>query len=357
MPRKPDAWLYQAAKRKAIDRLRRVATQHAKANSLTYQTELAHMDDDEDINIHTVPDERLRLIFTCCHPALPAPAHTALTLKTICGLSTAQIASAYLVTETSMVQRIVRAKRKIKQAGIPFVLPGPDLWPERWASVLAVIYLIFNEGYSRLTAQIDLCVEAIRLGRVLVKLLPQEPEAADLLALMLLSHARRPARMAKQDVYIAMEHQDRSLWYKNEIYEAQDLLVKTLSKGKLGPYQIQAAISAVHCQAENFADTDWHEISALYERLYTYEPTPVVLLNASVALSYAQNPAVGLASLQLISQGGNLKNYQPYYAAWANMLKRDGQYKRARQAYVKAISLSTSPQETSFLSNQMARMD
>ncbi len=354
VPKNPENWLFQVAKRKAIDRLRRVATQHAKAPDVTYQLQMQEaMKDDIDIRENqSVPDERLSLIFTCCHPALPAPAHTALTLKTVCGLSTAQIASAFLISETAMAQRIVRAKNKIKKAGIPFTLPDPSLWPERWKSVLAVVYLIFNEGYSALHSKnkdVDLCEEAIRLGRILARLLPKEPEATGLLALMLLSHARRPARQAESDIFIALKEQDRTLWDKNKIKEGQALLIKALTQGKPGPYQIQAAICAVHCQAENFEKTDWSEITALYERLYAYEPSPVVLLNASVALSYFQSPKAGLASLSLIAQNTSMQSYQPYHAARADMLLRNGQIKLAKQAYRKALTLTVDEAGRNFL--------
>lgn len=359
VPRNPEGWLYQTAKRKAIGRYRRRVTRREKSEALAYETHLNNMADDNEINIdenQSVPDERLRLIFTCCHPAVPTLAHTALTLRTVCGLSTAQIASAYLVSETAMAQRIVRAKNKIKKAGIPFTVPGADLWPERWKSVLGVIYLIFNEGYSSLQADVDLCGEAIRLGRVLVKLLPDETEAAGILALMLLTHARRPARFANPDIYISLEDQNRELWEQDKIIEGQNLLLKTLVKGRPQAYQIQAAISAVHCQAANFADTDWDEITALYERLYAYEPTPVVLLNASVALSFASSAAAGLASLELLAQNALLDNYQPYHAARADMLQRDGQFGKAKLSYEQAIALSSSKAEQAYLTGKMTNM-
>ena len=361
VPRNPEGWLYQTAKRKAIDSFRRRATRHDKSEALAYQTYLNTIVDENEIDMaidenQSVPDERLRLIFTCCHPALPPLAHTALTLKTVCGLSTPQIASAYLVTETAMAQRIVRAKNKIKKAAIPFSVPDADLWPERWKSVLGVIYLIFNEGYSALGDGVDLCGEAIRLGRLLVKLLPDETEAGGLLALMLLTQARRPARLADPDIYISLEGQNRDLWEKDKIVEGQNLLLKTLSKGHPQAYQIQAAISAVHCQATTFADTDWDEITALYERLYAYEPTPVVLLNASVALSFASSAAAGLASLQLLAQNTQLDNYQPYHAARADMLRRDGQYGKAKLSYEKAIALSASKAEQKYLTGKLMNM-
>ncbi|MCF6221596.1 MAG: hypothetical protein L3J65_10835 [Robiginitomaculum sp.] len=363
VPHDPKGWLYQTAKRKAIDRYRRRTTRRDKSGALAYQTHLNIMTDDDIINgeidaEQNLPDERLGLIFACCHPALPALAHTALTLKTVCGLSTPQIAAAFLVSETTMAQRIVRAKNKIKKAGIPFVVPDAGLWTERWKSVLGVVYLIFNAGYSSLDQDkdVDLCAEAIRLGRILVKLLPDEAEAAGLLALMLLTHARRPARLASPDIYISLEEQNRNLWDKGKISEGQDLLLKTLTKGRPDVYQIQAAISAVHCQAASFVDTDWQEITVLYERLYAYEPTPIVLLNASVALSFAQGPAAGLASLEPVSQNAKLDNYQPYHAARADMLRRDGRFVDAQKSYKQAIALSRSATEQEYLAVKMASM-
>ena len=359
VPRNPAGWLYQTAKRKAIDRYRRRTTRREKSAALAYQTQLNVMTDDSEIDdAQDVPDARLGLIFACCHPALPCNAHTALTLRTVCGLSTAQIASAFLVAETAMAQRIVRAKNKIKKAGIPFSVPGAELWPTRWTSVLGVIYLIFNAGYSSLhqKADVDLCLEAIRLGRILVQLRPDEAEAAGLLALMLLTHARRPARLAEPDKYISLEEQNRDLWDKEKIAEGQNLLLKTLAKGRPQAYQIQAAISAVHCQADSFAATDWREITALYERLYAYEPTPVVLVNASIAVSFDSSPGAGLASLELAGEGGDLEAYQPYHAARADMLRRDGQYIKAKKAYQKAISLSRSPAEQEYLAHKMAQL-
>jgi len=360
IPHNPQGWLYQTAKRKAVDRYRRRATRHAKAGDLTHHTVLTNMSNESDEQSeHSVPDERLGLIFACCHPAVPAPAHTALTLRTVCGLSTAQIAAAYLVPKNTMAQRIVRAKNKIKQAGIPFTIPAPDVWPQRFQSVLSVIYLIFNAGYSNLAPDkqaADLCAQAIHLGRVLAKLLPGDTEAGGLLALMLLSQARRPARLANPEIHISLEDQDRTLWDKASIIEGQNLLLKTLAKGKPGSTQIQAAISAVHCQAATFQDTDWPEIAALYERLYAYEPTPVILLNASIALSFAQSPAAGLASLEALAQSKTMTNYQLYHAARADMLRRNGQYEQAKTAYEQAHALSQSPQEKTFLQNRIKNL-
>ena len=368
VPHHPKAWLYQTAKRKAIDRYRRRVTRHEKSGVLAYQTHLETAVDDDHINgeidaKHNVPDERLGLIFACCHPALPTLAHTALTLKTVCGLSSGQIASAYLVPETTMTQRIVRAKNKIKKAGIPFEIPCADLWPQRWASVLSVIYLIFNAGYSALPSAdgeqegvVDLCAEALRLGYLLVDLLPEETEASGLLALMLLNRARQPARLANPDIYISLQDQDRKLWKQDEIIRGQKLLLQTLSKGRPGFYQVQAAISAVHCEAASFAETDWQEITALYERLYAYEPTPVVMLNASVALSFAESPAAGLASLELVGESKQMQNYQPYYAARADMLRRDGQLALAKAAYQQAYDLSGSRQEKRYLAELMTAL-
>ena len=360
IPHNPQGWLFQTAKRKAIDRFRRQSTRRTKAGELTQQAELAQaIYENPEPENQAIPDERLRLIFTCCHPAVPEVAHTALTLKTICGLSTEQISAAYLVPKSTVAQRIVRAKNKIKQARIPFTIPGPDLWPQRLQSVLSVIYLIFNAGYSNLTPDkqaADLCAQAIHLGRILAKLLPQETEVGGLLSLMLLNHARRPARIANPEIYISLEDQNRTLWDNASIIAGQNLLLKTLTQGKPGSYQIQAAISAVHCQAATFADTDWPEITALYERLYAYEPTPVVLLNASVALSFGQSPAAGLASLAPITQDGTLDSYQPYHAAYADMLRRDGQHQHAKQAYQRAHDLSASSQEQRYLKNRMVKL-
>ncbi|HHL43919.1 MAG TPA: RNA polymerase sigma factor [Hellea balneolensis] len=358
IPSNPQGWLYQTARRKAVDMLRRRKTHQTKSRDITHFLQQMQIDE-EETDWEDLPDERLALIFICCHPALPENAHTALTLKTVCGLTTKQIASAYLISETSMAQRIVRAKRKIKTAGIPFHIPASSLWPERLGSVLSVVYLIFNEGYTNLQSRprsLELCHEAIRLGKLLTRLLPEEAEVQGLLALMLFAHSRHEARLENPEYFTPLGQQNRKLWQQDMIEDAEKILLKALAKGTPGPYQIQAAINGVHCKARQFTDTDWGEICLLYERLYAYEPTSVVMLNASVALSYWQSPAVGLASLEFIKQGGHLNSYQPYYAARADMLRRAGKIDKARIAFDKAIELSNSKAERTYLRQQLSTL-
>lgn len=362
IPVNPVAWVITVAKRKAIDMIRRDSN-FAKKRELLQAVENESTEmviDEETIFDEEIPDERLRLIFTCCHPSLSESARIALTLKTLCGLSTLQIANAFLVKEKAIAQRLVRAKKKIKLAGIPYAVPLQDQWDERMASVMTVIYLIFNEGYHSVSdekiLQVDLCLEGMQIGAVLVKLLPAESEAMGLLALMYLHYARFPARLDKQGASASLREQDRGLWLKDYIIAGDKHLKAALMKGKLGAYQIQAAISAVHTHALNFEQTDWQQITLLYEKLYQYKPSPVVELNAAVALSFAQNPEAGLVALESIENGSKLMNYQPYYAAKADMLRRADKDKEARKNYSKAIKLTKNQADKAWLQRQLASL-
>jgi RNA polymerase sigma-70 factor (ECF subfamily) len=306
MPVRPRAWLLRAARNKAIDHFRRAANFKVKQSELAILAALERQAEPEEMNEatqNTIADDRLRLIFTCCHPALAEPARIALTLRTIAGLTTAEIARAFLVPESTMAQRLVRAKRKIKAANIPYRVPPPDLWPERLNSVLAVIYLVFNEGYAATSGgeplRAALCEEAIRLGRILLDLAPEEAEALGLLALMLLHDSRRPARTDRAGDLVTLERQDRGLWNKDRIERGRGLLRQATERGPAGPYQIQAAISAVHAAAADHDGTDWREITLLYGRLNELHPSPVIALNGAVALSFAEGAEAGLAAMRI----------------------------------------------------------
>ena len=356
VPDHPRAWLLQTARRKAIDLLRRGARFTAKQEELARLAALEAPADEGDTEA-TVVDERLSLIFTCCHPALGDEARVALTLRALGGLTTTEISGAFLVPETTMAQRLVRAKRKIKAANIPYRVPPPHLWPERLASVLAVVYFIFNEGHSatsgpRLT-RADLCGEAIRLGRVLVDLAPHEPEAAGLLALMLLHDARRPARTDDDGRFVPLEHQDRDLWDRERIAVGDRILRAALAMRKPGPYQLQAAISAVHAGASSHADTDWQQIVGLYRKLYELQPSVVVRLNEIVALSFAEGAEVALAALAELENAEVLQRYQPYHAARADLLRRAGRTEEAAAAYHRAIELTGNATERVFLESRL----
>jgi len=357
IPRSSAAWLLQTARRKAIDRLRRQA--NFKSKQVEYQA-LLELDRHDACNeaAQDIPDERLALIFTCCHPALDEKSRTALTLHTLGGLSTRDIASAFLDSENAMAQRLVRAKRKIKNAAIPFHVPDPAQWDERLNTVLGVLYLIFNEGYfsSRGESQIrvDLSGEAIRLARILHKLRPQEPETDGLLALLLLHDARRPARFNNNGEMIALQDQDRALWHRDQIDEGLKLLDRALAKKQPGPYQIQAAISALHAQANDHSSTNWHEIVLLYDQLYQRQPTPVIRLNQCVALSFACSAQKALQHLVKLEPA--LKSYQPFFATKADLLARIGDSKNAEVAYLKAIDLSQEPQTRMFLERRLGAM-
>ncbi len=297
------------------------------------------------------------MIFTCCHPALDKQSCVALTLRAVGGLETREIARAFLVEEPTMAQRLTRAKRKIKDAGIPYRIPPPELWPERLEAVLSVVYFIFNEGYlassGKRLMRADLCAEAIHLGRVLAQLAPKETEAAGLLALMLLHDSRRDARLDGNGTLVPLEQQNRALWDRAKIAEGEKILRETLSKGSIGPYQIQAAVSALHANASDWDATDWPQIAHLYRILYQAQPSAVVRLNEAIALSMAQGPKAGLAILAELEEDGLLQNYQPFFAAKADLLRRQGQAAEATEAYRVAIEKSAHPAERAFLAARL----
>jgi RNA polymerase sigma-70 factor (ECF subfamily) len=342
VPRKPGAWLTTTARNRAIDWMRREAVGAAKLR------EVAAMENDEPA--YDVPDDRLRLMFTCCHPALAMEARVALTLRTLAGLSTADIGRAFLVPEATMSKRLTRAKQKIQYAGIPYRVPPAHLLPERTPAVLAVLYLLFNEGYS--DVRTSLSDEAIRLARLLTQLMPDEPEAAGLLALMLLHDSRRETRVSADGVLVTLEDQDRTRWDHAQITEGEQLLDATLRRGSPGPYQVQAAIAACHATARTAADTDWPQIAALYGQL---QQTPVVALNRAVAIGMADGSAVGLILVDELA-AGPLAGYHLLPATRADFLRRLGRATEAADAYREALELAATEPERRYLSNRLAEV-
>lgn len=356
LPNVPAAWLITTARRKAIDRIRKDARFAAREAELSHLMDLANADAVDDAP-HAIPDKRLEMIFTCCHPALDQKTQVALTLRTLGGLNTDQIAAAFLDKPTTMAQRLVRAKQKIAGARIPYEIPEQAELPARIAAVLAVVYLIFNQGYSALNAQSEsLTREAIRLGRILSHLLPEEPEVMGLLALMLMHDARHDSRRDPKGELVPLEAQNRKRWDRSQIAEGDALLRKCLPRAAVGPYQLQAAISGIHTSSPSWEETDWAQITALYALLYKIQPTAVVQVNHAVAVSYAHSAAEGLTLLAPLESTQNFARYQPYHVACAALYARNGDLDRARQCYATAISLTDDPAERRFLERRRAKI-
>ena len=367
LPDKPRPWLISTARFKAIDAMRRRARFDGAQRDL-----VAHMESrvndapsgNEEIEDEEIEDDRLRLIFTCCHPALPPEGQVALTLREICGLTTEEIARAFLVTPATLAQRIVRAKAKIRETPIPYEVPTLQELPERLDAVLQVIYLVFNEGYSAAAGaevtRAELTGEAIRLGRLLTELQPEpevpKPEIMGLLALMLLQESRRAARTSPAGELILLENQDRSLWNREQIAEGVALLQKAMKSRRFGPYTLQAAIAAVHAEAKSVAATDWRQIVALYDRLVRIQPSPVVQLNRAVAIAMRDGPEAGLTHIDAVLEHGELANYYLAHSARADMYRRLGRTAEARSSYEKALALTQQEPERQFLQERIRQL-
>jgi RNA polymerase sigma-70 factor (ECF subfamily) len=377
IPAKPRPWLISTARFKAIDSMRRRARFDGAERDLVAHMESRVNDEPSrtgEIGDEEIEDDRLRLIFTCCHPALPPEGQVALTLREICGLTTEEIARAFLVTPATLAQRIVRAKAKIRETSIPYEVPTPQELPERLHAVLQVIYLVFNEGYSAAAGaevtRAELTGEAIRLGRLLTELQPEpevpkpeipnpdvpEPEILGLLALMLLQESRRAARTSPAGELILLENQDRSLWHRPHIEEGRALLEKALKSRRFGPYTLQAAIAAVHAEAESVAATDWRQIVAIYDQLVRIQPSPVVHLNRAVAIAMRDGPEAGLKQIDAVLAHGELANYYLAHSARADMYRRLGRTAEARSAYEKALALTQQEPERQFLQERIRQL-
>jgi RNA polymerase sigma-70 factor, ECF subfamily len=359
-PNTPGAWLTTVAHRKVVDAIRRDKTRTDKQDEIAFESTrlqpFAELEESVDY-----PDDRLRLIFTCCHPSLVREAQVALTLRTLGGLTTTEIAHAFLVPEATLAQRLVRAKQKIRLAGIPYEVPSLEIIGERLAAVLAVIYLIFNEGYAASAGKSlirnDLCAEAIRLGRVLCELLPNEPENRGLLALMLLQDSRRDARVNDQGELVTLEEQDRSRWDAAEIEEGVQLVQAALSLRRVGSYQLQAAIAAVHAEARHADDTDWPQIVALYGELMRITSSPVVALNYAAAVAMSEGAERGLRLLEEAGADGTLENYYLFHASRADLLRRLHRFDEAANSYTTALSLTTNEVEQKYIQRRLKELE
>jgi len=367
-PNNPGAWLTRVAHRKLLDMLRREKTKSDKQRDLEYETQrLADMQGGDDIrspaqveDTVNYEDDRLRLIFTCCHPSLSQEAQVALTLRTLGGLATADIARAFLLPETTLAQRLVRAKHKIRIACIPYQVPALELLPQRLASVQAVIYLIFNEGYSATSGDSlirkDLCTEAIRLGRLLCRLVPEDPENLGLLALMLLQDSRRDARVNARGELVTLEDQDRSLWDPITIEDGLRIVETALRLRNVGAYQLQAAIAAVHAEAKTAGETDWQQIVALYAELKRINTSPIVALNHAAAVAMSEGCEQGLRLIEAVGASGKLDHYYFFHAARADLLRRLGRAQEAQAAYSRALQLTANQVEQKYIRRRLAEL-
>jgi RNA polymerase sigma-70 factor (ECF subfamily) len=359
LPDAPAAWLTTVAQRRALDLIRRRATGHLYTDAPPdVAAPEAGESDVHPADVSGVEDDRLRLVFTCCHPAIGQAAQMALALRTLCGLSTREIARAFLEPEATTAQRLVRVKKKILEARIPYEVPSRELLPERLQAVLGVVYLVFNEGYAATETpgliRPDLCAEAIRLARLIAELMPREPEALGLLALMLLHDARRATRVGRDGSIVPLEEQDRARWNREEIAEGLGVLDAALALRRRGSYQVQAAIAALHARAQRAEDTDWKQISALYGGLLREQPGAVVELNAAVALAMAEGPERGLEWIARLAGREELAEYYLLPAARADLLRRLGRFPEAREAYAAALALVRNPAERSYLQRRLA---